>query len=103
MLISVHIYIYKVKFDQLIDKMVYMMNKKIYIVNSFKSIYRSFHIFNCRQLFRTSGPHQYSALNKKNRKAAQYELRSAIFHMEQYIQFSLICKPFSQVLETLTH
>ena len=30
-----------------------------------KSIYRSFHIFNCRQLFRTIGPHQYSALNKK--------------------------------------
>ena len=28
----------------------------IYISNSFKSIYRGFHIFNCRQLFRTSGP-----------------------------------------------
>ena len=25
----------------------------------------SFHIFNCSQLFRTSGPHHYSALNKK--------------------------------------
>ena len=37
----------------------------IYISNSFKLIYRSFDIFDCRQLYRTSGPHQYSALNKK--------------------------------------
>ena len=29
------------------------------------SIYRCFHILNCRQLFRTCSPHQYSALNKK--------------------------------------
>ena len=40
-------------------------SKTFSISNSFKSIYRSFHIFNSRQLFRTSGPHQYSALNKK--------------------------------------
>ena len=33
--------------------------------NSFKSIYRSFLILNSKQLFRTSGPNQYSALNKK--------------------------------------
>ena len=38
------------------------------ISDSFKSIYRSFHIFNCRQLFRTSGPHQNSALNKNSLK-----------------------------------
>ena len=39
-----------------------------YIPNSFKSIYRSFHIF----------------------KAAQYELTSPIFYMEQYIPFLLL-------------
>ena len=33
--------------------------------NSFKSICRSFHIFNCRQLFRTSCHHHYRALNNK--------------------------------------
>ena len=38
----------------------------LHIYKSFMSIYHSFHyFFNCRQLFRTSGPHQYSALNKK--------------------------------------
>ena len=61
------------------------------ISDSFKSIYRCFHIFNCRQLFRTSG-----------RKAAQYELTSPIFYMEQYIPFSrIICEPFSRILEIL--
>ena len=36
-----------------------------------------------------------------NRKAAQYELTSPIFYMEQYIPFSLIiyiCEPFSRIL-----
>ena len=37
---------------------------KFNIFNSFKSIYLIFHILNCRQLFRTSGPHLFSALNK---------------------------------------
>ena len=37
---------------------------RLFISNNFKSIYGDFHIFNCRQLFRISGPHQYSALNK---------------------------------------
>ena len=48
------------------------------VFNRFKSIYRSFHTFICRQLFQTSDPHQYSAINKKNslknrRIAAAYE------------------------------
>ena len=43
----------------------YWVAFRSFVSNSFKSIYRSFHIFNCRQLFRTSGPHQYSELNKK--------------------------------------
>ena len=38
----------------------------------------------------------------KNRKAAQYELTSPIFYMEQYIPFSLfICEPFSQIFRNL--
>ena len=37
------------------------------VSQSFKSIYRSYHyFFNCRQLFRSSGPHQYSTRKTKN-------------------------------------
>jgi len=57
----------------------YIMFAHDIILNSFKSIYRSFHIFNCRQLFRTSGPHQYSALNKKFHFRLLYANRTVEF------------------------
>ena len=63
--------------------LLFFMCDYFFISNSFKSIYCSFHIFNCRQLFRTSGPHQYSALYKKSLKnwriAAAYETSCRLF------------------------
>ena len=39
--------------------------REVPISNSFKSIFRSFHIVNFRQLFRTSGPHQIQCTKQK--------------------------------------
>ena len=81
------------------------------VSNSFKSIYRSYHIFNCRQLF----PKQLSAVENvittinlleifrnKESKGSSIWVNIAYIYMEQYIPFSLIkCEPFSRILEIL--
>ena len=46
------------------------------ISNSFKSIYRSFHIFNCRQLIRTSDPLSYSIKTNLQRVASWVSVAS---------------------------
>ena len=81
----------------------FILGWAIFTSNSFKSIYRSFHIFNCRQLFRTSGLHQYySALNNRIFCLAQ------LFRFHQYYSalnkriFCLVlCTDVDQKSETI--
>ena len=70
------------------------------IPNSFQSIYRSFHIFNCRRLSAVENVNTTinwleTIRNKESKGSSMhYELTSPILYMEQYIPFSLIiCEP----------